>query len=164
MLFPITDSIYAPQIEKKGFFATVVRLESFEKYPGSRATAREHLGGSTFPFASPARERKLNAFLFSPITWNRKSECELIQSRAQLISNLTDKEAKFWRKRYNFGDPKMIPPISVWLYRDSIEVRFAMGLGDFISSVEVEVCPMDLRPYERQIGHYEHSLSKLCRF
>lgn len=144
MLFPIVDRVYAPEVVNQRFLPAVVRLKSFKDSHGTRATSRKHLLGGSFPLAPSARERELNVFLFFPVTWARKGERKMVESRAQLIGNLTEKDAELWRKWCDFRDPQMIPPISVWLDRDSVEVRFAMGLGDCIGSLEVEVSPINL--------------------
>lgn len=153
MLFPIIHDIDAPKIVDGGFSPAVVRLKSLKDSHGALTSSGESASCRSLPFLSFASERKLNAFLFIPVLWNRKGECNVIKARAQLIGNLTEEDAEFWRKRFDIRDPQMIPPISVWLDRESIEVRFAMGLGDCISSLEVNVCPINLSPDKTEIWH-----------
>lgn len=149
MLFPIGDRIYAPKVIDMGFLPAVVRLKSIKDSSGSGAASRKQSIDGPFPLTVTARERKLNAFLLFPILWGRKGECDMVKSRAQLVRNLTEEDAEFWRKRCDFRDPQMIPPLSIWLDRESIEVRFAMGLGDCIGSLEVGVSPVNLNSHKR---------------
>lgn len=66
----------------------------------------------------------------------------MVKAGAKLISSFSNENTEISREWRHPRNSEVMPSMSVVLDLDSVEVRFAMGLGDCIGSLDVCMSPL----------------------